>query len=98
MKDQNGLTLKCGDDVLYCDGHFQVAGEYDGRAIIWATDPGMCAELIVVDSELLKVHAPIRGFWRWLTSVLRESQIPRKPRPGIAHALCQEASKVQNSA
>lgn len=87
MKDQNGLKLKAGDEVVYCGDLFQIAGEHEGRAIIWPTDPGLCGELIVVESQLIRVHEPMRGFWRWLKSFVLESVVPEASgeRVTIAH-------------
>lgn len=88
MKDQNGLKLKAGSEVVYCDDLFQVAGEHEGRAILWPLDPCQCGELIVVPSELLMVSVPIKGFWYWLRNALYESAVPKPSgeRAPIAHA------------
>ena len=82
MKDKNGVAIKLGDEILYSDGLFQVAGEYDRRAILWSMDPGMCEELIVVPSQLVIVREPLRGFWRWLKGAWNGRMAPRrKERP-----------------
>lgn len=87
MKDKNGVAIKLGDEVLYCDGLFDVAGEYDGRAILWPMDPGLCDELIVVGSQLLVVKEPIRGFWRWLLSFMRPVPKPAEERSALGDVL-----------
>lgn len=78
MKDRNGRMLKVGNDVTYGGDLFRLAGEHEGRAILWPVDPGLCGELIVVPSELLIVCVPLKGFWHWLKLALYERAVPRR--------------------